>query len=309
MNFGLSRHIKTAHLRLIHAIGEFGQLSIAAEHLAITQPAASRMLGEIEKMIGAPLFDRHTKGMVPTPLGQALIRRSKRMLLEFLDLSKEVDELVSGKRGLASIGAITSASVKYVMPAAQQFKVSSPNADIHVTVDASKNLIEGLIAGMHDFVLARIPEDQDLLSLEITPAGAESIKLIAHASHPLANKSGTSLKDLSEYPWLVQASRVPSREGIDRAIAEAGGTPPQNLVSSSSITAILSMLTDSVAIAPLAEDVANFLTRPQLGARLITIETNEQIELPTYYLIELKNRDLPPASRQLKELILASLTL
>ncbi|MEZ5771689.1 MAG: LysR family transcriptional regulator [Defluviimonas denitrificans] len=67
----LSRKLKPAHLRLILKIAETGQLQMAATALAMSQPAASRILNEIEVEAGTPLFLRHAKGMEPTQAGSA----------------------------------------------------------------------------------------------------------------------------------------------------------------------------------------------------------------------------------------------
>ena len=50
--------LQPKHLNLIRSIAELGQLSLAAQALALTQPAASRMLGEIERYVGSPIFVR-----------------------------------------------------------------------------------------------------------------------------------------------------------------------------------------------------------------------------------------------------------
>ena len=63
-------HLK--HLRLIAAIAQHRQVSIAAQTLGITQPAASRTLAEAEATVGVPLFERHPKGMLLTDAGEGL---------------------------------------------------------------------------------------------------------------------------------------------------------------------------------------------------------------------------------------------
>src|SRR5579864_8410023 len=101
MDTMFSRLLKISHFRLINAIAEHGQLGRAAEVLAITQPAASRMLADIEGLVGAPLFERHAKGLSPTLIGRAIAQRSTDILLELRNLNREVDELKQGKGGSA----------------------------------------------------------------------------------------------------------------------------------------------------------------------------------------------------------------
>ena len=73
-------------------------LGIAADEMAMTQPAASRMLSEIEQTIGTRLFIRHAKGMEPTLVGQAVARRAHNLLVELRDLAREVGELKRRRR-------------------------------------------------------------------------------------------------------------------------------------------------------------------------------------------------------------------
>ncbi|MBB4067226.1 helix-turn-helix domain-containing protein [Gellertiella hungarica] len=54
----LQRGLKLSHLRLLEALSESSQISDAARRLGIAQPAASRLLGEIERIVGRPVHER-----------------------------------------------------------------------------------------------------------------------------------------------------------------------------------------------------------------------------------------------------------
>ncbi|MBK8458747.1 MAG: LysR family transcriptional regulator [Phyllobacteriaceae bacterium] len=82
--------------RLILAIHEAGQLALAAEKLALTQPAASRLLAGIEVAIGAPLFVRKPKGMSATPVGEILARNAVNLFNGLEQTMREVDAAGSG---------------------------------------------------------------------------------------------------------------------------------------------------------------------------------------------------------------------
>ena len=74
--------LKLPQLRLIAALADSGQLSTAARHCGISQPAASRLLAEVEQIIGHKVHIRQGRGMILTPHGQALGRRAARILIE-----------------------------------------------------------------------------------------------------------------------------------------------------------------------------------------------------------------------------------
>ena len=88
--------LKPAQLRLIHEIALHSQLQMAAESLAMTQPAASRMLAEAERRIGAPLFIRQPKGMEPTEIGTTVLRRARVILREMASIEADVRALRGG---------------------------------------------------------------------------------------------------------------------------------------------------------------------------------------------------------------------
>ena len=113
----VARHLRLRHLRMIDAIATHRQLSRAAEIVAITQRAASRMLAEIETLVGARLFERRAKGMEPTLIGAAVARRARFLTLEMQDISREIDELRSGGSGQVRVGAVTGPAVGYLVTA------------------------------------------------------------------------------------------------------------------------------------------------------------------------------------------------
>ncbi|MBV1787658.1 LysR family transcriptional regulator [Marinobacterium sp. D7] len=303
MKIDLSKHLKINQLRLISAIAEYGQLSIAADELAVTQPAASRMLADIEQTIGAKLFERHAKGMEATLIGRSVAQRAHNMLVELRDLARDVDELQRGEGGAATVGAVTGAAVGYVIPAVRQLKAVSPKADIHVNVDTSDLLLRDLAAGKNDFVLARIIPGVDANEFEVHPAKSEDVRLVVREDHPLANAQEVSLKELTAYEWVIQSHRVPMRDAINNACLVAGIQPPDNIINSTSLLVMISILVSSSAIAPLASEVTDLLIGRQVGARLKVLPLREPIQMSPYYLLQMKGRQLSPVAARLRSLV------
>ncbi|HSO48568.1 MAG TPA: LysR family transcriptional regulator, partial [Rhizobiaceae bacterium] len=71
----LRRGLKLQHFRLFAALDETGQISAAAEMLALSQPVASRLAADAERLSGAILYRRGSRGVTLTAAGQALARR------------------------------------------------------------------------------------------------------------------------------------------------------------------------------------------------------------------------------------------
>ena len=86
----LQRGLKLSHLRLMAALGEAGKLGLAAHRLGITQPAASRLLAEVEQIAQAPMHARTGRGIALSDLGQVLARRAQRVMMEMRDDEREM---------------------------------------------------------------------------------------------------------------------------------------------------------------------------------------------------------------------------
>ena len=155
------RALKPAQLRLVHEIALHGQLQMAADQLAMTQPAASRMLADAERQVGAALFTRQPKGMEPTEIGTAVLRRARVILREMASIEADVNALRGGYAGSVRVGAVTGPAISYLVSAIRSIKEESPGADITVDVMPSRELLMQLAAGEMDFVLGRILPDFD----------------------------------------------------------------------------------------------------------------------------------------------------
>ncbi len=300
----LSRHLKLNHLRLIHAIVEHQQLGAAADSMAITQSAASRMLSEIEKIIGERLFERHAKGMSPTVICQALERRAHSILLDLEDLSREVDELKDGEGGRATVGSLVGATVAYVIPAIRLLKDASPKVAVQLHVDTSSKLIRDLHEGVNDFVLARLPPSFDASNLEVHEGRSEIQNMLVSIDHPLAGEKEISIEDAVDYEWVVQTNREPIREMVDYALTSMGMRSPENVIHTTSELAMLALVGSTDAVALLSSEVTSFLTGPIVGAKFRAIPIRGPIIMPPYHLVQLKGRELSPAGRRLKALVM-----
>lgn len=307
MDIGLSKNLKLNQLRLIALIAEYGQLNIAADELAITQPAASRMLSDIESTLGSKLFIRHAKGMEPTLVGQAICRRAHNFVVELRDLSREVEELKQGNGGSTAVGAVTGAAVGFVIPAIQQLRAVAPRAEIDINVDTSENLVRDLVTGNNDFVVSRLPSHYNSSDFDVLPARTETVKILVREGHPLAGISDITMRDLSKFEWVMQSHRAPIREAIEEAFVNEQAQFPLTITNSTSLLALIAILVSSNSVAPLASEVADLLMSDTVGTKLVTLRMRQTIELSPYFLLKLKGRHLSPLAHQLERLIKAEL--
>ncbi len=305
MHIAMQLTLKPAQLRLIVEVAESGQLQMAAAATSMTQPAASRMLAEIERAVGAPLFLRQPKGMELTEIGAVMVRRARAMLREMRSMAAEVQALREGQGGAVRVGAVTGPAVGYLVPAIRAIKREAPDAEITVDVLPSRDLLRQLTAGEMDFALARVLPDFDSREFEIHPMRDEKVALLVRAGHPLARAPRVTFTELTDYEWIMQERGAPIREATLEAFGAVGLAEPGNIVNSPSLLLMIAYLSRSDAIAGMSEEVAQLLTQPPVSAGFAVLTMPREVRVSPYYMLNLRRRPLSPVAARLRELVIA----
>ncbi|MBS1302912.1 LysR family transcriptional regulator [Loktanella sp. SALINAS62] len=304
MSFQFASRLKPAHLRLIRAIQDTGKLQLAAETVAMSQPAASRLLADIESEIGGALFERLPRGMSATPLGDAFLRHARVILSEFDALSDNIAKLQGGQAGTVRVGSVTGPAVSALVPALLAVRDIAPDIQPTVEVAPSVVLLRGLEEGRFDFVLARIGADRDPRNLHAHSGRTERILLLAGRDHPLAGRK-VGLADTLAYDFVIQEPGSPIRTALERSFLESGLPTPDRVTNSSSLLVALSLITSSHAIAPQTEEVAQMLSQGNSGLGII--EVAEEITVSPFLVLQTADRPLTPIAQRLLQEVLRRL--
>lgn len=300
--------LKPAQLRLLQAIAEQGQIQLAAEHVGMTQPAASRMLAEMERQLGAVLFLRQSRGLVPTEFGHVVLQRTNVILREMTSIVSDLQNLRDGLGGSIRIGSVTGPAVNYLVSAIREVKQIAPKANITVDVMPSRDLVTHLVAGDMDFVLARILPEFDSRDFEIIPMRDEEVSFLVRADHPLVRAPVVTLIELLGYEWIMQQRGSPIREATLAAFASLRVSEPENVVNSPSTLLTLAYLSQTDAIAPLSTEVTELLIKPPISARFAVLPVAHEVRVTPYCLLHLRRRQLSALALRLRESVIAQLS-
>src|SRR3546814_14611340 len=107
------------HLQLLLRIQQHRSLTRVGEERATSQPAVTNALAEVEGMFGAPLFDRSTRGMAPTPLGKVVLARAQAMINDLGHLVRDMETVATGNAAHLHVGVIPSISGQMLSSAIQ----------------------------------------------------------------------------------------------------------------------------------------------------------------------------------------------
>lgn len=297
--FGATR-LKTRHLLLLLHLYEQRSVLRAAEAANMTQPAASKLLAEMESLLGVPLFERHARGVEPTWYGQVLIRRARAALSEIGRAHDEIAALRAGRMGQAAIGTVVNPGTNLVPQAIALVKRDFPDILIRVEMDYSRPLVAKLLDGQLDIVIGRIMGPEGAGELEFEPLADEPHSVIARADHPLAQRDKVSHFDLSEYGWIMPPSASVLRARLDSVFLEHGLTLPQNIVETGSLPVIIHLLRQSDLLVALpADSVAPYLQTDQM--RVLPIELGVRME--SYGIVRRRDQLLSPGAERMLEAI------
>ena len=155
----LLMRLKTRQLVLLAQLGAERNLGRAAAAMAISQPAATKLLQQLEEALGVVLFKRLARGMEPTAAGEVLVRYAGQLLSDFGFVRDEMRALRSGLRGTLRVGSVPGAVPGLLAPALVRYKERHPRVAISVVVDTSDVMLEQLARGEVDLVLAGLIGD------------------------------------------------------------------------------------------------------------------------------------------------------
>src|SRR6266702_5805530 len=195
--------LKTRQLLLLVALDEEGNIHRAADALSMSQPAASKLLRELEEMLDAPLFERMPRSMRPTLYGEVMIRHARSVVGSLDQAREEVLALKSGLLGRVAVGTITSPAVSLLPAAIAQVKHHHPGLSVSVEIDSSNVLLESLAQDKLDLVIGRLSVEHDKLHLRYEPLAEEQALAVARSGHPLLAAQSLTLADVVDASWVV----------------------------------------------------------------------------------------------------------
>jgi len=255
-NWFLHSRLKLRHLQVLVALYTHRKLHLAADSLGLSQPAASKLLGELVAALGEPLFARKGRGLEPTELGLILTRRAKAILSELDGTRDEVNALQDGHLGRVAIGSIDAPAIELLTPAVADAQRLHPRLEIEIQAGSSNVLLERLVAGQLDIVLGRPMTDYDHGLCRYREIGIERLSLVGRRGHPLSGGATLRIDELRDQAWVLQARGSILRRRVEDMFHDAGAPLPERVISTNSLLMTLSYLTQTDALSVISEPAA-----------------------------------------------------
>jgi DNA-binding transcriptional LysR family regulator len=250
--------LKTRQLLLLVALAEEGNIHRAAQVLNMTQPAASKLLKDLEDVLEVSLFDRLPRGMRPTWYGETMIRHARVALASLNQAHDEVEALKAGRFGQVSVGSITAPGLVLLPPAVALVKQEHPSLRVSLQIETSDVLMERLVHGKLDMLVSRLFAQHDKSDLRYEVLTEEPVCAITRPGHPLLGVANLTLRDALSSGWIVPPAGSILRHRFDLMFQEVGLEAPINVIETSALLFTTKMLQQSDMIGVVATDVAKY---------------------------------------------------
>jgi DNA-binding transcriptional LysR family regulator len=256
----LSPRLRMRHIRLLVALDEHRNMHRAAAACATTQPAATRLLADLERLVGVRLFERTTRAIVPNEFGVCLVHHARTVLGALGHARDELDAIAAGAAGKVALGALLVAATALVPKAILAFKARLPRITVLVREGTGGVLLPILRRGELDLLVGRTSADFECEDLVFDVFYTEPVVLVVRVGHPLTTRTTLSLADLAGEEWIMPTPEAPYRKRLDAAFRQAGVERPRRIVESMSLLTNKALLQGSDRLAVMPRDVAHEYT-------------------------------------------------
>lgn len=269
--------IKTRQMVLLAHLDRERSVLRAADAAGMSQPAASKLLRELEEAMGVALFERHARGVEPNAYGEIVMRHAHTVLSEIRRAQEEVEALKRGERYRVAIGSVMSPATDLLPMALSLLEQRHPQMVVSVEIETSRLMVSRLLEGRLDIVIGRILDAENAADLAFEALADEPHSLIARAGHPLARRRRLRVEDLVDQTWVLPPADSVLRERINAMFLQRGLPLPSRIVETLSVPMATHLLRRSDMLVALPEDVV----RPYCDAgmlRVLPIELNVRLD-------------------------------
>jgi len=240
-----THRLRLRNLQMLLSLAQTRNISRSAAALGTTQPALSKWLKELEDDIGLPLFERHARGLRPTPYGEALVAHARRVEIQLDRARSDMAAMREGGSGQVLIGTSGASAPDTVPLAMLALLRRMPQARIRVVESTMDQLIEQLARGELDIVVGRSAPELHDPAIRSEALYLEPIHFVARPYHPLFEGAEPGWDEVLRHRWILWPRGTPIRNALEAALAAAGRDLPADHVESNSAMLNVTLLAHS----------------------------------------------------------------
>ena len=209
--------ISPRQLEVFVAIATAGSVRAAAGQLHLTQPAASMALAELERVLGAPLFDRTQRRLHLNAHGRHLLPLAQELLERMRELGRHAGDAAALLTGELRVGASNTVGNYLVGDLLGGFITAHPQVALKLHVDNTAAIVAGVLDYSLDVGCIEGPATHP--DLELLRWRDDTLCVCAPTSHPLAKRRRLRPEDFAGARWILREGGSATRDQAERALA------------------------------------------------------------------------------------------
>lgn len=208
-------------LQYFKTVATMQHMTRAAEVLAISQPALSKSIANIEQHLGVPLFNREGRSIYLNRFGELFLQSVNVILDEYERVKEEFEDIIKPGSGEVSFGFIHSLGMEMVPELIASTSEAFPNMQFSLTQATSLSLLEKLEEGAIDLCLSQKIASK-VIEIETEELFVEELFIIVPKTHPLAQQDAVKLKQVKSEPFIAIKKGNSLRQLVDELFLDEG---------------------------------------------------------------------------------------
>lgn len=284
-----------ADLRAFVTVGELQSFAAAAESLHLSQPALSRRIANLERVLDVRLFDRTTRSVELTPLGLRFLGKARNVIADLDHSVVDLGDVAHLEAGDVTVGCVFLAVSHFLLGVIEQFRKEHPHVMVRVMEEGADAVLGFVKSGEAELAINYIGMQDP--EVEFTPMLKDRFLMACRVEHPLARRRSVRWDEVVKHPYAVvsYASRI--RVLIDQALADVGQMP-RPICEFRHVATLIGFVDRGLGVAIVPQ-----LALPQSTDTIVGIPIDTPVHR-TLGVIRRRGRSLSPAAQAFEQLLM-----
>ncbi|MEX3955520.1 LysR family transcriptional regulator [Trinickia sp. EG282A] len=289
-------HLDLNDLQAFTALVKLGNFRKAAESINISQPALSRRIDKLEEALGVRLFERTTRRVYLTTVGQAFAPSAEQLLDDLDAALLSIREVSSSRLGHVTIACVPSAAHYFLPTVIAQYRLRYPRIRVKLFDASANEVLNAVKNGEADFGVGFVgSQDADV---EFKLLTQDRFVVACRRNHPLASKKRVSWSEFYEHDYVSVDRTSGNRLLLDQALGAIAPRAP-SVCETRHVTTTLGLVEAGLGIAAVPS-----MAMPQSEHPLLTsVPLVDPVVTRRVGLVSRRGRQLTPAAQEFYRMI------
>jgi len=291
----IGRRLTLRDLHILMSVAQSGSMGKAASELAISQPAVSKAIADIEHTLKVRLLDRTPLGVEPTRYGHAVLKWGNAVFDDLRQSVKEIEYLSDPTSGELHLGCTEPMSAGFVPAIIDRLTRQYPKMVFHVTQGDPATLQDRELRSRNiELAVGRILEPYPAEGMNAEVLFNETVYVGAGADNKMVRRRKVELVDLIDEPWTLPPTASIAYSYMSKAFSAAGLAMPQATAVTFSLQFASSLLATGRYLGLVPGSMLRFSGK-RLGLKVVPVEL--AVRPGPAGIVTLKNRTLSPLAQ------------